>query len=73
MKPAYFWDGEQVITLMCSVYTEQAQPYLGMYCIDTQHADDDMRYGQFIAERGWIPVPLADFPPEFRTTLLLLT
>ena len=79
MSTTYFWDNKQLITVPEQIWLENCKPYLDMFCVDGYaDADKGGRYGMFVSDvhkhRGyyWYDRPLAEFPKEFRTQLLLL-
>ena len=71
-----FWDDkvEKPITMDRQVFAQEAEvdKLTGMLCVDGFNTNPEMRYGQFIYQGGWKHTPLSDFPPLFRTHLLLL-
>ena len=69
----YFWKDEQLHTYQGDSDTDSIRDtqFMDCYAVDSANAAADMRYGKYL-KTGWKPVPLEDFPKEFRTTLLLL-
>lgn len=75
MSTTYFWRDGEVIEIDHEVYAQEAdRSYLdNCPCVDTFSDNPTMRYGKFLKSSGWIPYPLASFPKEFRSWLLINT
>ena len=69
----YFWKDEQLHTYQGYSDTDSIRDtqFMDCYAVDSGNTKVDMRYGKYL-KTGWKPVPLEDFPKEFRTVLLLL-
>ena len=69
----YFWKNEQLHTY--ERYDDQdsirVAEFADCYAVYSGYETAHMRYGKY-TKRGWMPVPLEDFPKSFLTTLLLL-
>jgi hypothetical protein len=72
-KGSYFWDGDEATHEPNTWSMKIRDKHLGQFCVDMDESpwDSRMRYGKY-SEFGWAPVPLKDFPKEFRVHLLLL-
>lgn len=80
----YFWKDGQVKAInrqLTILDFDQSAMFKYLYCpcVDTYAWDSDERYGMFTNEGGgwsartqWESHPIESFPPEFRTSLLLL-
>lgn len=75
MKPEYliyFWTGSEVEIVSVSPYSWKPKS-TGMPCVDTRSDEPEYRYGMWRADsKGWIAIPLTEFPNEFKLQLLLL-
>lgn len=71
--PIYFWKGDQVCKYHGYSNAEHMErtEFLDCFAVDTA-CIEEMRYGMYKRKTGWIHVPIEQFPPEFRTHLLLL-
>lgn len=69
-----FWKEGQVFSQSLLSLTEIKEALELLPCVDTWYPGPQARYGRFNKEEAstWEHVPLEDFPPEFRATLLLL-
>ena len=68
----YFWKDEQLHTYQGDSDTGSIRNtnFTNCYAVDSGCEEADMRYGKYL--KTWKPVPLEDFPKQFRTALLLL-
>lgn len=73
MNRTIFWrDGEVIISERVWVEEAREGGLTDLLCVDEAHTDPRTRYGMFHSSMDWVPVPLSDFPKEFRLHLLLL-
>jgi len=66
MTPIYYWDGQVVKVDYHGISS------FDKYLVDTEYEIPNQRYGMFMRHGGWRPIPIEEFPPEFRVHLLLL-
>ena len=73
LSTIYFWKDNKVHIYQGDGNTDSIRDTQFTYCyaVDSANAEVDMRYGKYL-KTGWKPVPLHEFPKEFRTVLLLL-
>ena len=70
---AYFWKGQLVEYFGdISVYSVAKAGLSDLYAVDLTAPSPMGRFGIYKARSAWRHIPLDKFPPEFRTTLLLL-
>ena len=69
----YFWKNEQLHTYQGASDTGSISrtQFTNCYAVDSANTAVNMRYGKY-TKGGWKHIPLDEFPPEFRTALLLL-
>jgi hypothetical protein len=70
-RGGYFWHKGEVVGPFDIYFGQIRRLHAEDYCIDLDEDRLEARYGKFNA-RGWISVPLEEFPKEFRMNLLLL-
>lgn len=63
MKYIYWYEGEMHRTDL----VPEHRPY-----VDIRFQDPVARYGYWLEDAQWIPVPLEDFPKDFQLALLFL-
>lgn len=66
----FYWLNEEVVPSDHYIRSPEGKPI--RLCVDTQFSEAYSRYGFVDAGGVWFPVLLEEFPPEFRTHLLLL-
>ena len=70
---AYFWKGQLVEYFGdISVYSVAKAGLSDLYAVDLTATSPAGRFGIYMGGITWVHGPLDKFPPEFRTTLLLL-
>ena len=69
----YFWKNKQLYTYQGYSDADSIRDtqFTNCYAVDSSNVAADMRYGKYF-KRGWIHIPLEEFPKAFRTHLLLL-
>ena len=73
-----FWKDDKCVFLEMSFQTENTEALaeaklIGCLCVDTRFgADDHDRYGMFSGAPYWTPVPLSEFPKEFKLALVIM-
>lgn len=74
MSTLYFWKNGRVEEVHQRLSAQQARALGWMLypCVDTFEDEPRWRYGVFMTHTNWQYVDPKDFPPEFRTHLLLL-
>lgn len=72
---SYFWRNGEVFTLPTSPYIALVEQLglLELPCVDMNCTAKSLRYGRFVANKGWVAIPYSRFPKEFLATLLLIT
>lgn len=79
MSKVYVWRGGAIQIINEQVITSRAPDYDldNLFVVDTFHDEPLAKYGKFSINTStwkseWVYIPLEEFPPEFRTHLLLL-
>lgn len=73
-----FWKDGKCEFLQMNPKTENtealaAAKLIGCLCVDIRFdADDHDRYGMFSGSPYWTPVPLSEFPKEFKLALVIM-
>lgn len=71
VKASCYWKNGSVVETDWDDSFIVAGDYVDCFCIDGRCLDTRSRYGMF-SDNRWKHIPLDQFPPEFRTHLLLL-
>lgn len=77
MSAVHFWNGKEVISFLREITVDdcEASMYEDCYCVDAFFDTDIGRYGRFSSlhdNLAWNSVPFSEFPPLFKTHLLIL-